>query len=184
MRTPARGASGSTLETVQEISLPNTPGPGLDGILERINNGKLGDENSVDNAYNKNIQSKNGAGTNNESGSESGGKSEKLKSTSQVPIASTRLGAPAVKTYNTSGAVGVGRGKSIAEGIAKNMTVETETVSSVPQVPVGGIVTGNGSIRAKPSSETIRPKKEKKKSSRKAPSVHAGTGEQPNFVMS
>ena len=46
------------------------------------------------------------------------------------------------------------------------MTVETETVSSIPQVAVGGGTGGtgnNGSLRAKPSSETIRPKKEKKK---------------------
>lgn len=183
MRTPARGVSGSTLETVQEISLPNTPGPGLDGILERINNGKLGDENSVDHAYNKNIQSKNGAGANNESGSESGGKSDKMRAVSNAPVASARLAAPP-KSYSTSGAVGVGRGKAIAEGIAKNMTVETETVSSIPQVPVGGIATGNGSIRAKPSQETIRPKKEKKKITRKAPSVNTGTGEQTSFIRS
>jgi hypothetical protein len=59
------------------------------------------------------------------------------------------------------------------------MTVETETVSSIPQVAVGGVASatgGNGSLRAKPSSETIRPKKDRKKSTRKPPSVTSGTG--------
>jgi len=72
-----------------------------------------------------------------------------------------------------------GRGKPSGEGPTRNMmTVETETVSSIPQIAVGGSLGGpiNGSLRAKPSSETIRPKKEKKKA-RKAPSVTSGTGE-------
>lgn len=181
MRTPARGASGSTLETVQEISLPNTPGPGLDGVLEKNSIGKLGEDNVMDNAFNKSLGSKGATGSN-ESGSESGGRSEKLRSVSLAPPSTTRPGAPAVKAYSTSTATGVGRGKSLAEGIARNMTVETETVSSVPQVAVGGVGTGNGSIRTKPSSETIRPKKEKKKTTRKAPSVNAGTGEQLPFT--
>lgn len=64
------------------------------------------------------------------------------------------------------------------------MTVETETVSSIPQVAVGGGAgerglsgrTENGSsLRLKPSAETIRPKKEKKKGVRKTPSFISGT---------
>ncbi|KAJ9141672.1 Phospholipid metabolism enzyme regulator [Pleurostoma richardsiae] len=56
------------------------------------------------------------------------------------------------------------------------MTVETETVTSIPQVavaPAAGKEGSNGSLRTKPSSETIRPKKDKKKLSRKQPSVTA-----------
>ncbi|KAH0829384.1 phospholipid metabolism enzyme regulator [Fonsecaea pedrosoi] len=60
----------------------------------------------------------------------------------------------------------------------RTMTVETETVTSMPQLlgPDRGASgrDGNGSVRTKPSTETIRAKKEKKKS-RKAPSLHAGT---------
>ncbi|KIX93127.1 uncharacterized protein Z520_11184 [Fonsecaea multimorphosa CBS 102226] len=60
----------------------------------------------------------------------------------------------------------------------RTMTVETETVTSMPQLlgPDRGASgrDGNGSVRTKPSNETIRPKKEKKKS-RKPPSLHAGT---------
>jgi hypothetical protein len=59
------------------------------------------------------------------------------------------------------------------------MTVETETVTSMPQLlgPDRGVAgrDGSGSVRTKPSNETIRPKKEKKKTSRKTPSLHAGT---------
>ena len=60
----------------------------------------------------------------------------------------------------------------------RTMTVETETVTSMPQLlnpdRGGRDRDGNGSVRTKPSTETIRPKK-KKERSRKAPSFHAGT---------
>ena len=58
------------------------------------------------------------------------------------------------------------------------MTVETETVTSIPNVALGpsAAQSVNGSLRTKPSSETIRPKKEKKKTTRKQASVTPGTG--------
>lgn len=181
MRTPARGVSGasSTLETVQEISQPNTPGlSSIDGALEKVENGspRMNGEsdNSADNASNKTIKAKSSIA--NESGSESGGKGEiKMRSTSLAPPSTLRANAPAAsKSFS---AAGVGRGKPSGEGSTKNMTVETETVSSIPQVAVGPIGGGgnNGSIRTKPSTETIRPKKEKKKTARKAPSVTSNT---------
>jgi len=178
MRTPARGASGasSTLETVQEISQPNTPGLEFDSALEKLENGSsqslLDQDTSTDNAYTKTVKAKPTA-TANESGSESGGKGEiKMRSTSAAPQTTVRPNGPATKPFT-----GAGRGKPSGEGSARNMTVETETVSSIPQVAVGGPAGAgnNGSIRNKPSSETIRPKKEKKKTARKAPSVTSGT---------
>lgn len=63
----------------------------------------------------------------------------------------------------------------------RNMTVETETVQSIPQSAInqdrsnGTRGDNGGSIRAKPSTETIRPRKERKRASRKAPSIHNGT---------
>ncbi|CAG8210141.1 unnamed protein product [Penicillium olsonii] len=65
------------------------------------------------------------------------------------------------------------RGKP-ADGSVRNMTVETETVSSIPQVSLGvgngerGIASRSetGTLRMKPSTETIRPRKEKKKNRR------------------
>lgn len=63
------------------------------------------------------------------------------------------------------------------------MTVETETVQSIPQSSLnagdrlnGGRGENSGSVRLKPSNETIRPKKERKKPSAKARSVNQGTG--------
>lgn len=65
----------------------------------------------------------------------------------------------------------------------RNMTVETETVQSIPQSSLnagdrlnGGRGESSGSVRLKPSNETIRPKKERKKPSAKARSINQGTG--------
>ena len=188
MRTPARGVSGasSTLETVQEVSQPNTPGNSLtlDGVLEKAHSGEprtlTEKDDPFDNGGTKTIKSKANHPAS-ESGSESGGKGEiKMRSTSAAPAAALRpSGAPTTKPFTTNG---LGRGKASGEGSTKNMTVETETVSSIPQVALGGPggASNAGSIRTKASTETIRPKKEKKKTTRKAPSVNTGTGEQPN----
>jgi len=63
---------------------------------------------------------------------------------------------------------------------SRNMTVETETVPSVAQSTMGTqerTLSGraDGSLRLKPSNETIRPKKERKAPKRKAPSINSGT---------
>ncbi|KAF2764202.1 hypothetical protein EJ03DRAFT_346377 [Teratosphaeria nubilosa] len=62
------------------------------------------------------------------------------------------------------------------------MTVETETVASIPQSALNpgdrigsGRVDPSGTLRLKPSTETIRPKKERKKPSQKARSINQGT---------
>ena len=63
------------------------------------------------------------------------------------------------------------------------MTVETETVSSIPQAAssnagdrAGALREGGGTLRSKASSETIRPKKEKKRVVKKPPSLVSGAG--------
>jgi len=70
-------------------------------------------------------------------------------------------------------------------GTAKLMTVETETVSSIPQAAMAvnagdrsGAGRGeiSGTLHLKPSSETIRSKKERKKIARKPASIVSGTG--------
>ncbi|TVY18907.1 Vacuolar segregation protein 7 [Lachnellula arida] len=181
MRTPARGASGasSTLETVQEISQPNTPARSFDGS-EKSEDGSYGAP-SEDGSSASTIRAKPSFPAANESGSESGGKGEiKMRSTPAPPVTALRPGGLATKSFSAS--AGAGRGKPSGES-TRNMTVEAETVSSVPQVNVSG-QGANGSIRAKPSSETIRPKKEKKKTGRKTPSVTSGTGEHPHLSRS
>jgi hypothetical protein len=70
--------------------------------------------------------------------------------------------------------------KAKQDGSTQSMTVETETVPSVPQV---ALATGpksegpNGTLKTKQSTETIKPKKEKRKTTRKQPAVNTGNGE-------
>ena len=195
MRTPVRGTSGNgpVLETVQESSLPSTPAisggrpnqtskaaPNHDRP-ERI------EENPMEEAFAKDGQLKH------ESGNESAGKKsvgvknmEEGKETKKPATAANSAKPPAVSTKRSFTQLPFTKApKTNAEGSVKNMTVETETVSSVPQVALGGgpnernnlgrTETG-GSLRLKPSNETIRPKKEKKRVVRKAPSLNAGNG--------
>lgn len=63
------------------------------------------------------------------------------------------------------------------------MTVETETVQSIPQsqlAPANDRSSqrneNSGTVKLKPSNETIRPKKERKKAAPKTRSVNQGTG--------
>ncbi|KAJ6168599.1 hypothetical protein N7497_001442 [Penicillium chrysogenum] len=109
------------------------------------------------------------------SGSDSG------ENRSSEPKEETRPQAPsAAKTTktlmsqrSTTSLSASARGKP-ADGSVRNMIVETETVSSIPQVSmgVGNGERGNasraeqGTLRMKPSNETIRPRKEKKKNRR------------------
>jgi hypothetical protein len=67
--------------------------------------------------------------------------------------------------------------KSRTEAPSRNMTVETETVPSVPQATIANTdrsASGrvDGSLRLRASNETIRPKKERKPAKRKAPSIN------------
>ncbi len=119
-----------------------------------------------------------------ESGSDSGGnKSESRGRRKADGSAQNRLKTVVPKTSFSR--LQTAKARS-AEPAARNMTVETETVSSIPQatIPSGqgdrsanGGGDGNATIRLKPSSETIRPKKDRKRSVRKTPSVASGTGE-------
>lgn len=117
------------------------------------------------------------------SGSDSGGSiiednkktDSKDESKPQPPASNDKANEVVSKRSITS--LSAARGKP-GESSMKNMTVETETVSSIPQPSLGGGTinrsganrkeSGSGSIRTKPSDETIRPKKDKKKQTRKA----------------
>ncbi|KAI9836813.1 MAG: hypothetical protein M1819_000978 [Sarea resinae] len=181
MRTPARGASGNgpMLETVQESSLPATPaletarGPNENRESSDDRTDKVAESSMEDSVKStKGSESESGG---NKSDDKSRKKSDSEKSSSRPNT------LPPQRSYTKLNTL---RGKAGAEGLAKNMTVETETVSSIPQVALGGgagergssgRADTNGSIRMKPSVETIRPKKEKKRIVRKAPSINSGT---------
>lgn len=192
MRTPHRGmgGTGATLETVRESSLPTTPAisggrPSPVGFLASGDRSENTTENSADDASAK------GTGTKAESGSESGGTvSAGARNESQEPrktvLASNAAKPPTVHPKKSFTQILPTKGRTGSEGMIKNMTVETETVSTIPQVSLGGGAGGErtglgraetaGSLRLKPSTETIRPRKEKKRVARKAPAVNSGTG--------
>lgn len=169
MRTPVRGA----LETVQEVSLPNSPNPTHDAaLLEKVKE-KL--SNSVNHSESvlgdvRTLRAR-PILANHESGSDSSHNRADQRRTPSVP-------PPLVSRQSST--VSTKQVKSKQDGSTQSMTVETETVPSVPQVALatGPKIEGvNGTLKTKQSSETIRPKKEKKKTTRKQPAVNSGTGE-------
>lgn len=194
MRTPVRGPSVSapTLETVQESIVPNTLSS---GATKPHHGGKGGSDDRPESITEDSMEEHLAKGTKTrpESGSESGG--NKSTATSKESKEVWRPGTSAkpqiMHPKKSITQLHPVKTKSINEGTAKNMTVETETVSTIPQVALGGgavertasgrVETG-GSLRLKPSNETIRPRKEKKKVIRKAPSISSGTGRFPPFL--
>lgn len=191
MRTPHRGISGpgATLETVQESSLPGTPaisvgrGPFAASLVASDRPEKIS-ETFADDATPK------ATGTRPESGSESGGAvsagpPKENKESRKAVLTSSSAKPQVVHPKRSITQLLPAKGRMGSEGMVKNMTVETETVSTIPQVSLAGGAgerTGlgraetAGSLRLKPSTETIRPKKEKKRVARKAPSLNSGTG--------
>ena len=188
MRTPARAISGSnTLETVRESSLPATPAISA-AVLQK--GGKTADhevpstieENPTEELFSKTAK------IGPESGSESGGNktaNKKSNDDKKPPKTPTSTRVPPIQPKRSISQLNAAKPKTGTEGSVRNMTVETETVSSVPQVAVqgatgerGGLgrIDTTGSLRLKPSTETIRPKKERKKTVRKPASIHSGTG--------
>lgn len=115
-----------------------------------------------------------------ESGSESG--------SMNVEGRKTPVGVPAMPPLMSrqSSSMSTKAGKPKPEGSTQKMTVETETVVSVPNVvpASAGQQGGNGTLKKRPSAETIKPKKEKKKSSRKQAAVASGAGEIQPFHIS
>ncbi|KAI1421542.1 vacuolar segregation subunit 7-domain-containing protein [Xylaria sp. FL1777] len=176
MRTPNRGPSNgsSTLETVQEVSQPNTPRPGLDVAIKKLEETATSQNSVRTMSYDTTSASVKSSqnGTNSESGSDSGSvktNTRRSSSTAPPPRLHSRQSSSALKFS--------GRGQPSGESSSRNMTVETEEVKDMPQlslIPSVGGQRANGSLRTRPSNETIKPKKEKKKHTRKPTSVTAG----------
>ena len=195
IRITSRGVSGSQspLETVRESSLPSTPalGPATQQEVtakatsekrpERIEESSLEDGSAKDQTSRQESGNESGEGKNAPKEDEKDPKQQDLAK------ASAAVRPQVVHPKKSSTQLHPAKGKTGAE--VKSMTVETETVSSIPQVALGGgagerglpgrTETG-GSLRLKPSTETIRPKKDKKRVVRKAPSLNAGTGGLPS----
>ncbi|KAI1178667.1 hypothetical protein F4777DRAFT_81978 [Nemania sp. FL0916] len=109
MRTPARGPSNgsSTLETVQEVSQPNTPRPGLDAAIKKLEETataqNVSQKKSSDSASNSARTTQNT--TNSESGSDSGSvKTNTRRSSAAVlpPLLHSRQSSSALKFHASS----------------------------------------------------------------------------------
>ena len=193
MRTPVRGISGTgpALETVQESSLPATPAIGT-RTAHTSKGGPIGnperiEENPMEEAFAREANSRPESGNDSAGSKHAGTKGADGKKDKRKPAtAANSAKPPVVQSKRSFTQLPFTKGKTApSDGPVKNMTVETETVSSIPQLALGGGAgerhplrrtdTG-GSLRLKPSNETIRPKKEKKRMARKAPSAHSGTG--------
>ncbi|KAJ4421460.1 Vacuolar inheritance and morphology protein [Gnomoniopsis sp. IMI 355080] len=171
----ARGASGSnsavTLETVQEVSPLASPQK-EQSMMEKLEDSAASDAGSQIDLLELSAHKAHrpvSLASNNDSGSDSGS----VKGDRRPPMTSV---PPALTSRQSTASVKNNKLKP-SEGSVQNMTVETETVASVPQVslaPAGLKEGASGTLRAKPSSETIRPKKEKKKM-RKQHNVASGT---------
>ncbi|KAF6238927.1 hypothetical protein HO173_002799 [Letharia columbiana] len=192
MRTPVRIISGNgpALETVQESSLPATPAIGT--RMTHTSKGGSNDhperieENPMEEAFGKEADSRPESGNDSAGSKRAGAKgADGNKDTRKPATAANSAKPPVVQLKKSFTQLPFTKSKIPAsDGSVKNMTVETETVSSIPQLALGGgagerhplgrTETG-GSLRLKPSNETIRPKKEKKRVVRKAPSMNSGT---------
>ncbi|KAJ4411876.1 Vacuolar inheritance and morphology protein [Didymella pomorum] len=189
MKAPSRGASGVApkLETVQESSLPATPG--FDGVEPQsftstvttstphkqpeegrndVSSSKVTEDLS---SRTNNMHANTGSGS--DSGTKTGrkGKMQEQRSSSTHRVSSNISAKPSLTSLSSR----------TRDPPLRNMTVETETVPSIAQATISNqdrSASGrvDGSLRLKPSNETIRPKKERKPPKRKAPSIHSGTG--------
>ena len=193
MRTPGRGTSGNgpALETVQESSLPDTPAIGT--RIAHANKGGSNDhperieENPGEEASSTEVNPKTESGNDSAGSKRAGAKgADGNKDTRKPATAANSAKPPVIQSKRSFTQLPFTKSKvAPSDGSVKNMTVETETVSSIPQLALGGgagerhplirTETG-GSLRLKPSNETIRPRKDKKRVVRKAPSLNSGTG--------
>lgn len=176
VKTPSRGPSGprSMLETVEENTPPNglvQPPPVPQTRTSDEEKGpvsRIKSSGYTSDAAMRPIESES-------EGNKSGdGKSRK-------PNPDGALLRPKVVSVSRTTYPALSSAKSRQPEGTRNMTVETETVASVPQTSIGGNSIAldrgrdGGSLRTKPSTDTIRPRKDRKKASRKAPSISNGT---------
>ncbi|PWY70425.1 putative phospholipid metabolism enzyme regulator [Aspergillus heteromorphus CBS 117.55] len=172
-RAVNRGINGqsSALETVQEMASDQST-PSTDTIL----NAPLKEESRLQ-KIDEDATPRASRIMNNESGSDSGGnKSSEPMEGNRRHASSGARGPNTLLPKRSSTSLSGGPRAKPTDGSVRNMIVETETVSSIPQVSLG-VATGDrgntgrldtGTLRMKPSTETIRPKKEKKRTRKPA----------------
>ena len=190
LRSPRSTNASRTLEAVQESPLPETPAIGTGNKTIPPKTSSVSRPSTIAETILEDVPSKSGVPST-ESGSDSGG-NKSVKSTGAIegardpkkPSVQPTPKPPTINPRRSFSQLNTFKNKVAGEG-ASNMKVETETVNSAPHTAVGGVpersmamrTESGGTVRLKPSSETIRPKKEKKKTVRKAPSITSGAGE-------
>ncbi len=181
LKTPVRGVSGvtSTLETVAENSVPDTPSIIPPSERSTLSNPQEYADHHNDESQDA-TQSKTARGSE-DSESDNGGAKAKVDSLAKSGNAAGSKSSSIVPKKSLT-SLAPARSKA-TEPPSRSMTVETETVSSVPQAPLNvagdrgasGKLDVNGSVRLKPSNEMIKSRKEKKKNARRPTSINTGT---------
>ncbi|KAI7128847.1 hypothetical protein KC352_g31617, partial [Hortaea werneckii] len=181
-KAPSRGPSGkSTLETVQENSSDSvSESPAATQAAADLKPlSRISEEDGS--AAKKEGQDSDKLTQPAESGSESAGSKADQKRGRRQSLTQPNKNATRSSTSKSSYPP-LHSAKSRQNEGKPNMTVETETVQSIPQSAlsagydrVGSGRNDPGSLRMKASTETIRPKKERKKPSQKARSLNQGT---------
>jgi hypothetical protein len=170
-RTVTRGVSGqgSSLETVEELA-SNPPTPCSESPAKPV----TPEESRLQRIEEDQTPRAAPAYPNIGSGSDSGeNRSAEPKEEARPQASGSKTHKVLMPQRSTTSLSAGARGKP-ADGSVRNMIVETETVSSIPQISMGvgngerGSVARSeqGTLRGKTSNETIRPRKIKKKTHR------------------
>lgn len=161
VHTPVRAG----LETVQEVATPVADR----GILDHVKEKLAAPDPQSDSAVSDGGRTVRARSNHSPDNTLEGANKPDARRTTSVP-------PPPVARQSSS--LSMKQGKTKTEGSTQNMTVETETVASIPQVALNTSSKADGTsgtLKTKQSTETIKPKKEKKKPVRKQPNVHTGT---------
>ena len=162
LRVPPRGISAQNtgLETVAEGSVPTTPS--IDLKVDPMSQSEISNAETKINTSNANPNT-----TLNETSRPAGIKAD--SEPKSRALSSTKPPSNLAKRSFTS----LTGGKKTAIEPVRTMTVETETVNTTTP-GLGDRNRDGGSVRTKTSTETIRPKKEKKKPTKKPGNLPAG----------
>lgn len=181
LKTPGRGASGvpPTLETVAENSIPDTPSVIPPSARSTVPSPQDYAESQKEEMPDAGPSKTTKATMDSESDN---GTSKEIVDASAKPSSAARTKSSSNMAKRSLTNLAPTKGKT-AEPLTRSMTVETETVSSIPQAPLNvagdrgasGKLDVNGSVHLKPSNETMKPKKEKKKNPRRPTSINTGT---------
>lgn len=170
LRVPARGISAANtgLETVVEGSVPTTPS--LDAKPDPLQNSYVDLDSKSESSFTANSSTKDFEPKMEPLSARPTFKTDTESQKSRAPSASKPPGSGNLAKRSFTSLTG--NKKNIIEPL-RTISVETEQVSATTP-GLGDRARDSGSVRTKTSTETIRPKKEKKKPARKPATLPAG----------